>query len=105
MDIHAEKGLQCADCHFAQDSHGSGLIFGEVANAVEIGCRDCHGTVTGYPTLRTSGPAAGPDGNDLSLLRNPDGQRRFEWVSAKAAARCSIQRSIVDPSWNGESRW
>ncbi len=38
MDIHAEKGLQCADCHFSQDSHGNGLIYGEVANAVEIGC-------------------------------------------------------------------
>ena len=37
MDIHAEKGLQCADCHFAQDSHGNGFIYGEVANAVEIG--------------------------------------------------------------------
>jgi hypothetical protein len=96
MDIHAEKGLQCADCHFAQDSHGSGLIFGEVANAVEIGCRDCHGTVSAYPTLRTSGPAASPTGNDLSLLRNPDGQRRFEWVQ-RQGRRVLIQRSIVDP--------
>jgi len=96
MDIHAEKGLQCADCHFAQDSHGSGLIMGEVANAVEIGCRDCHGTVTNYPTLRTSGPAAGPNGADLSLLRNPDGQRRFEWVE-RDGRQVLIQRSIVDP--------
>ena len=80
MDIHAEKGMQCADCHFAQDSHGNGLIYGEVANAVEIGCKDCHGTVDAYPTLRTSGPAARPQGNDLEILRNPDGQRRFEWA-------------------------
>ena len=36
MDIHAEKGMQCADCHFAQDSHGNGLIYGEVANAVGL---------------------------------------------------------------------
>ena len=49
MDIHAEKGMQCADCHFAQDSHGNGLIYGEVANAVEIGCKDCHGTADAYP--------------------------------------------------------
>jgi hypothetical protein len=101
MDIHAEKGLQCADCHFAQDSHGSGLIFGEVANAVEIGCRDCHGTVSAYPTLRTSGPAASPTGNDLSLLRNPDGQRRFEWVE-REGRRVLIQRSIVDPKLEWE---
>ncbi len=96
MDIHAEKGLQCADCHFAQDSHGSGLLIGEVANAVEIGCRDCHGTVSNYPTLKTSGPAAAPNGNDLSVLRNPDGQRRFEWVE-RDGRRVLIQRSIVDP--------
>jgi hypothetical protein len=96
MDIHAEKGMQCADCHFAQDSHGSGLIMGEVANAVEIGCRDCHGTVSAYPTLKTSGPAAQPHGTDLSLLRNADGQRRFEWVE-RDGRRVLIQRSIIDP--------
>lgn len=97
MDIHAEKGLQCADCHFAQDSHGNGLIYGEVANAVEIGCKDCHGTADAYPTLRTSGPAARPSGSDLSLLRNPDGQRRFEWVPTEGGRRKLIQRSLVDP--------
>jgi LVIVD repeat len=97
MDIHAEKGLQCADCHFAQDSHGNGLIYGEVANAVEIGCKDCHGTVDSYPTLLTSGPAARPQGNNLSLLRNPDGQRRFEWFYDGDGNRVLIQRSIVDP--------
>jgi len=96
MDIHAEKGMQCADCHFAQDSHSSGLIVGEVANGVEIGCKDCHGTIAAYPTLRTSNVAAGPTGTDLSLLRNPDGQRRFEWVE-REGRRVLIQRSIIDP--------
>ena len=58
MSIHAEAGMQCVDCHFEQDTHGNGLIYGEVANAIEIGCKDCHGTADAYPTLRTSGPAA-----------------------------------------------
>jgi hypothetical protein len=97
MDIHAEKGMQCADCHFAQDSHGNGLIYGEVANAVEIGCKDCHGTADAYPNLFTSGPAAPPKGNNLSLLRNPDGQRRFEWTYDSQGRQQLIQRSIVDP--------
>ena len=97
MDIHAEKGMQCADCHFAQDSHGNGLIYGEVANAVEISCVDCHGTADDYPTLRTSGPAAPPKGNNLELLRNPDGQRRFEWIDDGGGRRGLIQRSLVDP--------
>ena len=97
MDIHAEKGLQCADCHFGQDSHGNGLIYGEVANAIEIGCKDCHGTVDQYPTLLTSGPAAPPNGTNLGLLRNPDGKRRFEWFFDADGNRVLIQRSIVDP--------
>ena len=96
MDIHAEKGMQCADCHFSQDAHGSGLIVGEVANGVEIGCRDCHGTISAYPTLHTSNVAASPQGTDLTLLRNPDGQRRFEWVE-KDGRRVLMQRSIIDP--------
>ena len=96
MDIHAEKGMQCADCHFSQDSHGSGLLMGEVANAVEIRCKDCHGSSQAYPTLRTSGPAADPKGNDLSLLRNPDGKRRFEWVE-QDGRQVLIQRSLLDP--------
>jgi len=97
MDIHAEKGMQCADCHFAQDSHGNGLIYGEVANAVEISCKDCHGTADAYPNLRTSGPAARPQGSNLELLRNPDGQRRFEWIDDGGGRRKLVQRSIVDP--------
>lgn len=97
MDIHAEKGMQCADCHFAQDSHGNGLIYGEVANAIEITCKDCHGTADAYPNLLTSGPAAPPKGNNLALLRNPDGQRRFEWTYDSAGRQQLIQRSIIDP--------
>ncbi|MBH1998924.1 MAG: hypothetical protein I8H96_07255 [Sphingomonadaceae bacterium] len=102
MDIHAEKGLQCADCHFAQDSHGNGFIYGEVANAIEIGCKDCHGTADAYPTLLTSGPAAPPKGNDLALLRNSDGKRRFEWYFDASGRRKLIQRSIVDPKLEWE---
>ncbi|MBW8753311.1 MAG: hypothetical protein JF595_04045 [Sphingomonadales bacterium] len=101
MDIHAEKGMQCADCHYSQDAHGNGLIYGEVANAVEIGCKDCHGTADAYPTLLTSGPAAPPKGTNLALIRNGDGQRRFEWSTDNFGRRKLIQRSIVDPrlSW------
>ncbi|WP_425456236.1 hypothetical protein [Alteraurantiacibacter aquimixticola] len=102
MSIHAEVGMQCADCHFSQDAHGNGLIYGEVANAIEIGCKDCHGTADEYPTLRTSGPAAPPDGHNLAVIRNPDGRRRFEWVDEEGGRRKLIQRSIVDPELEWE---
>ncbi len=90
--IHMDKGMHCVDCHFARDNHGNGYIYGEVAQAIEIACIDCHGTVDTYPTLRTSGPAAPPGGTDLALLRNPSGARRFEWREGKL-----YQHSLVNP--------
>jgi len=95
--IHADKGMHCSDCHFSQDSHGNGHIYGEVANAVEIDCIDCHGTADRYPNLETSGPAAPPQGNKLAVLRNPDGKLRFEWVDGKL-----IQRSLLTPGLEWE---
>ena len=95
--IHVDVGMHCADCHFAQDSHGNGHLYTEVANAVEIDCQDCHGTAEAYPNLRTSGPASPPGGHDLSLLRNPDGKPRFEWMDGKL-----IQRSLLNPGLEWE---
>jgi hypothetical protein len=89
---HVDVGMQCVDCHFSQDNHGNGYIYGEVGAAVEIGCKDCHGTVKYYPNLHTSGPAALAGGLDLSALRTPDGRRRFEWIGGQL-----YQRSMLDP--------
>ena len=77
-DIHLEKGMQCNDCHFAQDNHGNGKIYGEPRAAVEIDCIDCHGTIRRKATLITSGPAAPEGGRHLDALRTPWGLRRFE---------------------------
>jgi hypothetical protein len=97
-DIHLEKGMQCADCHFAQDNHGNGKIYGEPRAAVEIDCVDCHGTIRQKATLITSGPAAPdapragePRGRRLDALRTPAGLRRFEWRGDKL-----FQRSMTD---------
>ena len=89
-DIHVDFGLQCIDCHFSQDTHGDGNIYGEVAQAVEIGCEDCHGTIKQKATLKTSGPAAQNGGRDLSLKRTPWGKRQFIWKGNDL-----IQRSLV----------
>ena len=90
--IHMEKGMQCMDCHFAQDAHSNGYIYGEASAAIEIQCIDCHGTVDKYPTLKTSGPAAPKGGTDLTSIRNQDGSLRFEW-----RGNTLIQRSAVTP--------
>jgi hypothetical protein len=103
MDIHLEKGMHCIDCHFVQDAHGNTKLYQEVRAAIEIQCIDCHGTITKYATLRTSGPAAADcskenpaGGRDLTLLRTPFGKRRFERRDG-----AWYQNSMVEPdlSW------
>lgn len=91
-DVHLARGMQCVDCHFQQDVHGNGKLYGEPRSAIEITCVDCHGTYTAKATLRTSGPAARAGGRDLSrdLI---GGKRRFEWRDGEL-----IQRSRMDPS-------
>jgi hypothetical protein len=91
-DIHLEKGMQCNDCHFEQDNHGNGKIYGEPRAAVEIDCIDCHGTIRNKATLITSGPAAPVGGRRLDTLRTPWGLRRFEWRDDGAL----IQRSMSE---------
>ena len=68
-DIHLEKGMHCVDCHFTQDAHGTGKIYGDRRAAIEITCQDCHGTASApqrssrrdpRPTRRS--PAISPPG-------------------------------------------
>ena len=96
-DIHLEKGMQCNDCHFGQDNHGNGKLYGETRNAVEIDCVDCHGTIDRRPTLITSGPAAPEGGTALAALRTPWRERRFEWEGTRL-----FQRSMMDPNLKWE---
>ena len=91
-DIHLEKGMQCVDCHFEQDSHGGGKLYAESRAAVELDCVDCHGTIAQRATLVTSGPAAPDGGTHLEALRTPWLARRFEWRGGKL-----YQRSMMDP--------
>ncbi len=91
-DIHAEKGMHCIDCHFEQDSHGNGNLYGEPRAAIELDCIDCHGAIDKHASLITSGPAAPPGGTHLDMLRTPWRARRFEWRGDKL-----YQRSMVQP--------
>jgi hypothetical protein len=91
-DIHLEKGMHCVDCHFEQDDHGNGKLYGEPRAATELDCTDCHGTVDKRATLVSSGAAAPPGGSHLDALRTPWSNRRFEWTGGKL-----YQRSMVEP--------
>ncbi len=94
-DIHLEKGMHCADCHFAQDNHGNGKLYGQFADAIEISCADCHGTMERYATLKTSGPSAPSNGNLRTGLAEGK-QRRFEWREGKLFQRSSLEK---DKEW------
>jgi hypothetical protein len=89
MDIHLEKGMQCVDCHFRQDSHGNGKLYGEPRPAIEIDCVDCHGSENNGANLLTSGPAA--TGSRLLSLKTPFGGPRFERMGKDI-----VQHSVVE---------
>ena len=92
-DIHLEKGMHCEDCHFAQDNHGNGNLYGETRNAVEVDCVDCHGTISKKASLKTSAAAAPPGGTDLALLRTPWRQRRFYWQDGRLYQRSMVEQN------------
>jgi hypothetical protein len=93
-DIHLERGMHCADCHFSQDEHGNGQLYGEYGNNIEIECQDCHGSASAYTSLRTSGPAAPPGGNDLRMGTTPFGQRRFAWINGRLFQRSMLNKGM-----------
>ena len=85
-DIHLEKGMQCADCHFETDVHGNGLLYGEPRNATTITCVDCHGTIQARPTLITTGASGETDPANRRKISPVDLTKtitpwkpRFEW--------------------------
>lgn len=87
-DIHLEKGMHCVDCHFKQDNHGDGKLYGAYQDAISITCVDCHGTVSARANLIASGPAGGYTFGDTVT---PFGERRFVWRSGL------VQRSSIYP--------
>jgi hypothetical protein len=99
-DIHVERGMHCADCHFSRDAHGDGLIHGEYGDAIEIACEDCHGSIRDRSSLRTSGPASPLGGTDLALGTTPWGKRRFSWRQSGTGVEL-VQRSMLyeDCEW------
>ena len=88
-------GMQCVDCHFAQDAHGNGHIYGEVAAAIEIDCADCHGTADALPDAAHLGPggaAAAARDHDACCARRTAASAS----SGAAASSSSARRSIPD---------
>jgi len=90
-DIHLERGMQCVDCHFSNDAHGDGNLYGETRAAIEIACEDCHGTAEARATLLTTGPAAPTGGTDLTQGATPFGLPRFQIRAGRIT-----QRSMMD---------
>ena len=105
-DIHLERGMQCVDCHFKQDSHGNGKLYGEPRNAIEIACVDCHGTrrqlrrrsSRADRRCATTGPARTPDGARHATCcgRNWRGRRSARTALRQDDGERLLQRSMVD---------
>ena len=95
-DIHLEKGMHCVDCHFTQDVHGTGKLYGDRRAAIEITCQDCHGTPSAVATLVTSGPrptrrrrgCAPPDAVSVSAKRAHVPAQHGRKASSGPCRRC-----------------
>ncbi len=113
-DVHLARGMQCVDCHFETDVHGSGKLYGEPRAATTIECIDCHGTIDHRPTLVTSG-----NGGKIDLAQGstPWGPR-FEWRGRKLVQHSMMSqemeweipqtRDTIDPTssiYNAKSRY
>lgn len=95
-DIHLERGMQCVDCHFGQDSHGNGALYGEPRAAIAIQCIDCHGSARARSTLRLSGPAAAEgDRGDMRKLLLPDKTPRFDTETPGKIIQYSVTQNDV----------
>jgi hypothetical protein len=92
-DEHLAHGMQCVDCHFDADAHGTGLLYGEPRAATTIECIDCHGTINARPTLITTG-----NGGQIDLRAgNTPAGPRFYWQGEKL-----FQRSMMSPDLTWE---
>jgi hypothetical protein len=92
-DVHLEKGMHCVDCHFSQDVHGDGRLYGEPRAAIEIDCVDCHGTIREAARLVTSGPAS--PGTDLASLSTPSGEPRFSRRRGAITQRSMVTEGLA----------
>jgi hypothetical protein len=92
-DIHLERGMHCIDCHFEQDVHGDGMLYGEVRNAIEVDCVDCHGTIQERATLVTSGPNGG--NNLISPRYNVTiNGPRFVWRGQRLVQKSAVEKGV-----------
>ena len=90
-DEHLAHGMQCADCHFDADAHGTGLLYGEPRAATTIECIDCHGTIGKRPMLVTSGNGGNVDLRTNNTAWGP----RFFWQGEKLFQRSTMAPDLI----------
>ncbi len=65
-DVHHERGLECIDCHTANEIMGIGATVARKTDQLRVGCADCHA-----PRLASIAPdALDPESRKLMQLRN-----------------------------------
>ena len=100
-DIHLERGMHCVDCHFEQDVHGDGHLYGSVRDAVEITCEDCHGTVERHTLAHDERPCgAGRRPRPDAPCARRSARRRFVRRGGQVYQRSSIYagQGVGDPA-------
>jgi LVIVD repeat len=108
-DIHLERGMHCVDCHFTQDNHGTGKIYGDRRAVIEISCEDCHGTVNKRvtaQTIQTSGFGPNEGSHSRMIPRRagtPFNRDRFLQRGDKLIQRSMVEQT--DPATGKALEW
>jgi hypothetical protein len=98
-DIHLEKGMQCVDCHFSQDNHGDGKLYGEPRAAITVQCTDCHGNIR-----QRANPTSSDETVPGSRLRE---YRRFTVIDGPSRLRWRVREGVLTQysAVNPELKW
>lgn len=66
-DIHAEKGMECVDCHTSREVMGDGIARARKWEPIRVGCEDCH---FGGPPRTVTVEQLDPESLKIAKLRS-----------------------------------
>lgn len=94
-DIHQERGLDCIDCHTANEVMGDGAVHARKQDQLRVGCEDCHPRPGASPsTVPFSG--LDPESRKILAVRQWPGTAGGRWV--RGASGETLVNVLANPS-------
>jgi quinol-cytochrome oxidoreductase complex cytochrome b subunit len=78
-DIHQQRGLDCIDCHTANEVMGDGVAHAKKQDQVRVACEDCHVRLGDVPSM-VSASALDPESRKIVAVRQWPGAAPSHFV-------------------------